>query len=374
MPHQRGPITSTFTTDWFLREGQGRELLGEWMKKNAIKSQDQRRMLQANSQTFPTNSWRHKITKGRESDRCDLCRTLWMTEGRFKTEEELPKQTLGHIQHTCESLSAVHIDAHHQCWRLIHGELARLTAPGWKFLCVSGEKCLQTIWDDITSDFEDVQYLNLTQETIWNAARAREMARPLTPVERRKIKEGIPRETVMKESFWRMWPDGIVVLPPTGNKAGTFCILEHKRMSDCCEHYLVRAKKTAESQYASLRSAIGTVIQRQGWKVDQVSFITGARSVDKQDFRANMKLFGVPEVSIGSIYSKLTMRTFDVYANVLKCMYSTRFNGGATGPEASADAQPTPRVDTALTHPINTLPHPDKYKRRQKESPKERDK
>ncbi len=44
MPHQRGPITSTFTADCFLREGQGRELLGEWMKKTAVKSQDQRRM------------------------------------------------------------------------------------------------------------------------------------------------------------------------------------------------------------------------------------------------------------------------------------------------------------------------------------------
>jgi hypothetical protein len=88
IPHQRGPITSTFTTDWFLREGQGHELLGEWMTKTTVKSQDQRRMLQSNSHTFPTNSWIHKITKGRESDRCDLCRTLWMTEGRFKTEED----------------------------------------------------------------------------------------------------------------------------------------------------------------------------------------------------------------------------------------------------------------------------------------------
>jgi ribonuclease HI len=374
MPHQKGPITSTFTADWFLREGQGRELLGEWMKKTAVRSQDQRRMLQANSHTFPTNSWIHKITKGRESDRCDLCRTLWIAEGRFRTEEELPKQTLGHIQHTCEALSAAHIDAHHQCWRLIHGELARLATPEWKFLCVSGEKCLQTIWDEITTDFEDMQYLNLTQETIWNAARAREMARPLKPAEHKRIQEGIPRETVMRESFWRMRPDGIAVLPPAGNKAGTFCILEHKRMSDCCEHYLVRAKKTAENQYASLRSAISTVIQRQGWKVDQVSFITGARSVDKQDFRNNLKFFGVPEASISSIYSKLAMRTFDVYANILKCMYSTRFNGGATGSEASADAQLTPCVNTALTHPISTLPQPDKYKRRKKESPKERDK
>jgi hypothetical protein len=64
-----------------------------------------------------------------------------------------------------------------------------------RVLCVSGEKCLQTIWDEITSDFDDIQYLNLTRETIWNAARAREIARPLTPVEHKRIKEGIPRET-----------------------------------------------------------------------------------------------------------------------------------------------------------------------------------
>jgi hypothetical protein len=210
----------------------------------------------------------------------------------------------------------------------MHGELARLSPPEWKFLCVSGEKCLQTIWDEITSDFEDIQYLNLTQETMWNAVRVREMARPLTPVEHKRIKEGIPREIVMQESFWRMRSDGIAVLPPAGNNnVGTFCILEQKRMSDCCEQYLVRANNTTENQYASLRSAISTVIQRQSWKVDQVSFITGARSVDKRDFRNNMKFFGVSEASISSIYSKLAMRTFDVYANILKCMYSTRFNG-----------------------------------------------
>ena len=98
-------------------------------------------------------------------------------------------------------------------------------------MCVSGEKCLQTIWDEITTDFEDLQYLNLTQETIWNATRTSEMARPLKQAEYTRIQEGIPRETVMKESFWRMRPDGIAVLPPAGNKAGTFCILEHNRTS-----------------------------------------------------------------------------------------------------------------------------------------------
>jgi hypothetical protein len=100
-------------------------------------------MLQANSHTFPSNDWIHRITKKMESDRCDLYKDLWIAEDRFKTEKDLPEQTLGHIQHTCEVLStwtAAHIDAQHQCWRLIHGELARLAAPEWKFLCISGEK------------------------------------------------------------------------------------------------------------------------------------------------------------------------------------------------------------------------------------------
>jgi hypothetical protein len=303
----------TFTADWFLREGQGRELLGEWMKMTSVRSEDQRRMLRANSYTFPTNTWIHTITKGKESDRCDLCRTLWIEEGRFRTEKDLPEQTLGHIQHTYEALSTVHIDVHHQCWGLIHGELTRLAAPEWK-LCVSGEKCLQTIWDDITSELKDMPYLNLTQDTIWNTAPAREM---------------VP-------------PDGITVLPPVVYTVGIFCILEHKRMSDVRDQYLIRAKRTVENQYVSLRSAMNTVIQRQVWRVEQVSFISGARSVDKQDLSKNLKFFRVSEASINSIYSKLAMRVFDVYVNILKCMYSTRFSGGATRSEASPNAQPTP--------------------------------
>jgi hypothetical protein len=53
-----------------------------------------------NSHTFPTNVWIHKITKGKGSDRCNLCRVLWIEEDRFRTEKMIPEQTLGHIQYT----------------------------------------------------------------------------------------------------------------------------------------------------------------------------------------------------------------------------------------------------------------------------------
>jgi hypothetical protein len=121
-------------------------------------------------------------------------------------------------------------------------------------LCISGEKCLQTLWNDIPSEFEGIQYLNLTHDTIWNPARDREMHRLLAQAGDRRIQEGQSKETVAKE-------------------------------------YLTRAKITAEDQYVSLRSAISKAIQREGWKVEQISFITGARSVNKQDLRKNLKFF-----------------------------------------------------------------------------------
>jgi hypothetical protein len=174
------------------------------------------------------------------------------------------------------------------------------------------------------------------------------MDHPLTQSESRRIQEVFSKEVIAKERFWRMRPDGIVVLPPVGNKTGVFCILEHKRMSDVCDRYLTRDKPygTTENQYVSLRIVISEVIKRQGWKVEQISFITGARPVNKQDLSQNLKFFNVPEASIHSIYSKLVMRVFDVYANILKCMYSTRFSWGPARSEASPEAQPTPIPST----------------------------
>jgi hypothetical protein len=59
----------------------------------------------------------------------------------------------------------------------------------------------------------------------------------------------------------------------------------------------------------------------------QKSFIAGARSLDEGDLHDNLTYFKVPQTGIDSIRSKLTFKIFDEYANILKGMYSTRFNG-----------------------------------------------
>ncbi len=61
---------------------------------------------------FPSNFWRSKITNGKESEKCDLCKVFWISQGRFTTESALPVQTLVHIQHTGEALSEIHTMPH----------------------------------------------------------------------------------------------------------------------------------------------------------------------------------------------------------------------------------------------------------------------
>ena len=60
--------------------------------------------------------------------------------------------------------------------------------------------------------------------------------------------------------------------------------------------------------------------------------------MNKQDLIKNLKFFNVSETSIQSIYSKLTKRAFDEYANILKCIHNTRFSGGPTRLETSPES------------------------------------
>jgi hypothetical protein len=55
--------------------------------------------------------------------------------------------------------------------------------------------------------------------------------------------------------------------------------------------------------------------------------ITGAKSLNEQDLHDNLSYLKVPEAGIDSIRSKLALKIFDEYANILKVMYSTRFKG-----------------------------------------------
>jgi hypothetical protein len=61
--------------------------------------------------------------KSEESDKCDLWKALWISEGRFTTDDDFTIQTLEHVQITCKSLSvSIHTLTHHLLGSSCHGK------------------------------------------------------------------------------------------------------------------------------------------------------------------------------------------------------------------------------------------------------------
>ena len=114
----------------------------------------------------------------------------------------------------------------------------------------------------------------------------------------------------------------------------------------------------------SLKRALGVTLQHQGWEVEQISFIAGSRSLNEQDLRKNLKFFQVPEASIEAIGSKLVMKIFDEYANILRCMYNTRFNGDPSRTGSSHENKPIPETPTPSLIRSLESGRPDKFRRR----------
>jgi hypothetical protein len=194
--------------------------------------------------------------------------------------------------------------------------LGRLASTKWRFICINGEKTLKTIWNELEAEFPAI-FNNCSVQLLENAATAQVGHHPLT----------INEETIALDRLWKKRPDGFAIKKPTDTKGGELVILEFKRMSCVTDQYVKRAKHVAEAQYKPLKSALQKTLGLQGWTVTQKSFIAGARSLNEQDLHDNLAYFKVPTAGIDSIRSKLAFKIFDEYANILKGMYSTRFNG-----------------------------------------------
>jgi len=69
--------------------------------------------------------------------------------------------------------------------------------------CVSKERNV-TIWNEIPSEIEVLQYLNLTQNAIWKTGRTREMDRPLAQAESRRFQDNLsfPFSALMISTIW----------------------------------------------------------------------------------------------------------------------------------------------------------------------------
>ena len=61
--------------------------------------------------------------------------------------------------------------------------------------------------------------------------------------------------------------------------------------------------------------------------VAHVSFVVGLWSLNEEELKKYLEYFKVPSASVEPIPTKLVMKIFDEYSNILKGMCSIRFNG-----------------------------------------------
>ncbi len=94
----------------------------------------------------------------------------------------------------------------------------------------------------------------------------------------------------------------------------------------------------------------------------------------------NLEYFKVPSANIDSIRTKLAVTIFDEYANILKGMYSIRFNGrpdpGGTSarPDTgrSDHGEAPARPDRDPIHPV-TAWQPNKFRKRKERGSKQKE-
>jgi hypothetical protein len=311
------PATSTWSTDFLLREGSSREEIGKWLKNKSIPWQRRRRLLQVVTGTFPCGQQLVKYGY-KEKAECILCKKAYEENGG-SWKGVLPKETIGHIQSAgCLGQKEVVTAAHNACIREllqeidVHGKADR----HMKLLTLERESSLGSLWDQE----QCAQFCS--KDELWEAAKEEEMKIPW-----KEAQEGLPvPEDQYQERFWRRRLDGIGL--DIVNKE--FLAIEFKRTQDMRSNYAEEATKVAQKQYSSLLEGLRAVGQVKGWQTQQIVFVGGAcGSVHVESFNKNMKALGVLESKWNPIRQKLVRRLLEEQDKVLRSYFAQK--GGTRG-------------------------------------------
>jgi hypothetical protein len=141
-PHKT-TITSTWTTDFFTREGEGRKAVGDWIRDKTISWKTRRRLLQTNTGVFPCEARLQKWDKHPDGI-CELCKRY--REMGLKLLGGRPARgTTGHLQiSVCRLQAPVATGAHNECFQRVQDDMnkTRSVCRDWEFVSKGTETSL----------------------------------------------------------------------------------------------------------------------------------------------------------------------------------------------------------------------------------------
>ena len=308
------PATSTWCTDFLIRERVGRDEVGHWLRNKSVPWKRRRRLIQVITNTFPCGGWLHKIGR-RPSPGCELCKKAKERQGEC-TGDSLPRESIGHIQSAgCLGQSDVVTAAHNKCIRDLLGDIQMHQRKGSKLVMVTteSERTIGKLWEQ-----EGCSEI-CTKEELWEESRATEMTIPF-----HDLAQGmVASEDDFEARFWRRKLDGIAL--DVSNKK---CFpIEFKRTQDYRHTYEEQARNRAGEQYKSLLEGLQAIGRRKGWQIQQLVFVGGAcGSVGQDSYNENLKVLEVLESKWEMIRRKMARRLLEEQDKILRSYFAQKYD------------------------------------------------
>ena len=306
------PITRTWTEDFMLRNNESREHIGTWLSNRSIPWSWRRRLMQVNAYCFPCGAQLFKMGK-RPDDKCQLCKQARTLRGD-KEGAALSRETVGHLQSAyCEGQAKAVTNAHHNCFRELQYDLAKHASKDGQveFVTLEGEQTLKTMWK--SRELDELCTMEQLDEIIHSIEAA--------------AQDDKTKPADKKRRWQREKPDGVAI----DMKKKIFTIIEYKRRSETWPDYRERGEETAREQYATVRAALQTAGEANGWTVKQVNFIMGTRSIEVSSWDKGMQELGVSKDIADRLRSKHMRRLLEEHEYVLQSYWAQRFGEGQGG-------------------------------------------
>ena len=365
VPKRPKAAAPNYTAAFLGRKDGSQDLLGSYLADKKVHESSVRRLLQSLTNQFPCNAvlFRNNMV---DSALCSHC----VKADPHSTQRE----TMGHIQCWCPSLSIPRTAAHHSIWRLLltmikqHSRgLAPNRGAGHQ-VCIPSddESATSSSSDDEGSDVAEEQTTDDTmqghpggwifpsadseidhkeytigetmslvsdqcKDDIWLTSEAEQFL-----VSRNAIhlfrKEG-QTDRAAATSFLNRRPDGLAIRQHQRQIA----LLEFTRAMDQDEQYQSRKEEEKDERYRLHRDFIQSTLEKlsgnstedkqESWRVKQINFTVGVRGhLHTKSFQQRLRTLGVSSLkSQEKIRKAVVRRALEVHDLMLKCYYQAKF-------------------------------------------------
>ena len=323
--------------------------MGKWLKNKGLPWKARRRLMQANTNTFPCGAVLHRW-RLRANKACEICQKL-----SGLNSDEAPPESLGHIQSAyCLGQVDTARAAHNRCAMQLQHDLNQFKAGNstLEFITLEAEQSFKTLWEK--HGFEDVCRFEDFEKEVAACERQRPASRAEREdmIQRLRDKAADPNLSLEQvcsicgestkgfnddeltlyglQCHTACWLRRNEVTDPVGRdywtrvnrniasmaqkridgvaidrKKREIFLIEFKRTSDAMEDYRQSTELRAKEQYGSITPGFQQAAMQHGWQVSQINFITGNRSVNEARWTENLTALRIPKEHWNKIRKRL---------------------------------------------------------------------